>query len=864
MTTIFGREGELGRITRVLESARRNHLVRAVRVLGPSGVGKTVLASAAIDSIRDSGWLVGSAQCFRIHSSLPLFLARRLTRSIVEALQDRAEPYRSGLDLESDKLEVFEEAFYRLIEAVTLDFPLALFVDDAQWSDQPSRDLIVRTATALADRPIALVSTERSDESPEAAFALADEAIPVADLPKRSAEQLARSIYPEANDDVVASIISSAGVRAVDIVAVSEAARDANAATSNAVNTSTRTVIARDLSLLDAPVRTFLQTCALIEEPIDFGLLRLMWPQDQLLDMIGKASGRYLTEDEGELRFVHAAVMESVHETIPIEIPLRYRIIEALKQLPAPRLEDYERLAQQAAATRDALLERETLVKLAQAAMAKSLHTLAANAMERALVIESPTAPEIVPFFTQLSQIYNTLGREADSVRISYEGLTAARSANIADGIGNIAASLILALWHSGQYAKARTEYNRYRSTLKSDQDRAQLLSVGSFIEMHSGDFDAVNRAADEFWALDQPRNPFVELRQRTVEAFAALRLGDESTALELTAASEQSAESLPSTALTMPRNVRMLHAMLFQGIPAVEQIVAVRHNELGQVLAETLLAAAQLSRGQFSDLREYAAETLVKRRDRLARRLLVTSYAVAAAFDQQQASSPLWSVVKEEVAYFHSGERAAPLVPLTAAWLAVEYGRAGSGADKVLEELIELHRRPFDMMVFSYPVLLVLAAQRLNAKDQLERLTVEETIWSDKHPFAQAHALLARGAALSALGRTQAASTLQNACTRFNDLGMTFFAQYAESLLGTVQSAEPSVDLKKTTRREREVAALVAEGRTNKEIAQELVLSERTVEGHIANLFAKVNVGSRTQLAAWFLRTTSSVASAR
>jgi len=38
-------------------------------------------------------------------------------------------------------------------------------------------------------------------------------------------------------------------------------------------------------------------------------------------------------------------------------------------------------------------------------------------------------------------------------------------------------------------------------------------------------------------------------------------------------------------------------------------------------------------------------------------------------------------------------------------------------------------------------------------------------------------------------------------------------------------------------------------------------VLSERTVEGHIANLFAKVNVNSRTQLATWYLRTVSSVA---
>ncbi len=861
MTTIFGREGELGRIRRVLDSAQTNHLVRAIRILGPSGVGKTALATAATDAARDRGSLVASAQCFRIHGSLPLFVARRLTRSILDALQNRADSYRSGLDLESDKPDKFEEAFYRLVEAVTLDFALILMVDDAQWADQPSRELIVRTATALADRPIVLLSTERNDEHPAAAFALEDEAIAVGELSARAAEQLARSVFPDANDDVVASIIASAGARAVDVVAVSEAARESDASTSKAVNASTRTVIARDLALLDAPVRTFLQTCALIEEPIDFGLLRLMWPQDQLLDLIGKSSGRYLLEDEGELRFVHAAIMESVHETIPIEIPLRFRIIEALKALPAPRLEDYERLAQQAAATRDAQLERDTLLKLAQTAMSKSFHTLAAEAMERARAIARPETAEIIPFFTQLSQLYNATGREVDSVRACYDGLAAAREAGLNEGIGNIVASLILALWHNGQYANARAEYAHYRSALSSNADRAQILSAGSYIEMHAGNFDMVQRLSEEFAALGEPANPFVQLRQRTAEAFAALRLGDSARALELIAAAERLGESLPAIAMTMPRNVRMLHAMQFQGVAATEQMLAEKQNELGQVLAETLLGAVQLARGQFSDLCEFLTETLVRRRDRLPRRVLITSYAVAATFDKGLVSHPLWPVVTEEVAHFHAGEQSTALLPLTAAWLAVTGFSAAPNASKVLEHLIERHSRPLDNMVFSYPFLLALAARRLNAKEQLERLAGANSIWIDKHPWAQAHALLSRGVALSALSRREAAAVLDDARDRFEVLGMTHFARYAASLLGTSPSQEPVSELKRTTRREREVAALVAEGLTNREIAERLVLSERTVEGHIANLFGKVNVGSRTQLAAWYLKSTSSVA---
>jgi non-specific serine/threonine protein kinase len=52
-------------------------------------------------------------------------------------------------------------------------------------------------------------------------------------------------------------------------------------------------------------------------------------------------------------------------------------------------------------------------------------------------------------------------------------------------------------------------------------------------------------------------------------------------------------------------------------------------------------------------------------------------------------------------------------------------------------------------------------------------------------------------------------------------------------------------------THREREVAALVAQGLTNREIADRLVLSVRTVETHVDRILGKLNLHTRTQLAA-------------
>jgi DNA-binding NarL/FixJ family response regulator len=59
-----------------------------------------------------------------------------------------------------------------------------------------------------------------------------------------------------------------------------------------------------------------------------------------------------------------------------------------------------------------------------------------------------------------------------------------------------------------------------------------------------------------------------------------------------------------------------------------------------------------------------------------------------------------------------------------------------------------------------------------------------------------------------------------------------------------------PRSGLGALTPREREILVLVAEGRSNKEIAAELVISERTARTHVSNLLGKLNLASRTQAA--------------
>jgi DNA-binding NarL/FixJ family response regulator len=53
-------------------------------------------------------------------------------------------------------------------------------------------------------------------------------------------------------------------------------------------------------------------------------------------------------------------------------------------------------------------------------------------------------------------------------------------------------------------------------------------------------------------------------------------------------------------------------------------------------------------------------------------------------------------------------------------------------------------------------------------------------------------------------------------------------------------------------TRREQEIAALVARGLTSRAIAADLHLSERTVETHVQHILTKLDLANRTQIASW------------
>ncbi len=862
MGNVLGRDAELQRCRAVFDSSAKGHIARAIRILGPTGVGKTALARAVGEAAAAGGWLVASTASYRIQVTLPLFAARQTARAILEALGSDAGRYQSGLELERGNPEEFEEAFLRIVEGVTLDHRLLLLIDDAQWADEESRTLVARVLTSLADRAIVLLSTERSGELAEPAFQLRDESIALGDLLPQAALETVRSIYTDVNDEVASAIVTATRGHAVDLVAVSTAAREHQARTTRDVSESTRRVVARDLALLDPGVRTFLQICALIDEPIEVSVLALLWSQDQLAALISEASARYLIAHGDELRFVHATIMESVLETIPIAIPLRHRIIGAIRKIAVPRLEDLERLAKQAHACGNFDLEHDALLQLADAAEKGALWTLAVDALERAIAIRAPESVAIIPTFTRLSVLYNALGRELETIRTCQTGIALAKSAGLKTGLASLGASMILAMWHAGRTDDAIDELRAYEQEATDAADRSQILSTGLYLAMNRNDRAEFSRLAAEFETTLEAAPPFVQMRARIMEAFLGMRSGDEASATAALRRAERLAESLPPVAGAMPRVVRGLLAFRYRSVLASQQHL----NKLDQPAQEPVYLMLQphvlIARGELNDAVEFCSERLNGSRDPLRRRLLVGPMATAAALSGRPPHDPVWSAVAAEASLFEEGQKTSLLWPIAAAWSVLLSTSSPKRASGLMGQLVKSRHSEMDVSVFPYPVLLAMTARTLNDRHLLEQIA-GGVMQPDDQPWNLAHHFLARAVAAAALGMPERIDLSTRAAERFDALDAPFWASYARELKETALPIGAARERRKdgTTRREREIAALVAEGHTNRQIAEKLVLSERTVEGHIANLFAKVNVNSRTQLAAWYIRTTNSVA---
>jgi DNA-binding CsgD family transcriptional regulator len=177
-----------------------------------------------------------------------------------------------------------------------------------------------------------------------------------------------------------------------------------------------------------------------------------------------------------------------------------------------------------------------------------------------------------------------------------------------------------------------------------------------------------------------------------------------------------------------------------------------------------------------------------------------------------------------------------------TAPWLAVALAQYGDPADfPAMHALLERWSRPRGNRAgLAYRALFeALAAQRLGADAAVRGAAAARAFSALGFPYFEALAL-------------EADARLPEALEIYRRIGDQRDAGRLEARLFPVNRRGRTPQ--ELTAREREIAELVAHGDSNRTIAERLVLSERTVEHHVASLLGKLGATSRTQVAAHLL----------
>ncbi len=152
------------------------------------------------------------------------------------------------------------------------------------------------------------------------------------------------------------------------------------------------------------------------------------------------------------------------------------------------------------------------------------------------------------------------------------------------------------------------------------------------------------------------------------------------------------------------------------------------------------------------------------------------------------------------------------------------------------------------------------------NARGAIEPLQRAQAVWQRiGAPYLSARIRLLMARAFRALGDEDGAGLEREAAKKvFVALGAAPDVAAVEALSAAAIAAQrvatraentPAKGADGLSPREREVLLLVASGKTNKAIARELFVSEKTVDRHVSNIFAKLDVPTRAAATAWAYR---------
>jgi DNA-binding CsgD family transcriptional regulator len=865
---------------------------------GEAGIGKTALLDHVARSTGDMTLL--RATGIEAEVDLPFAGLFGLLQPIADMLPSLPEVQSSalagalGLEIprNADRLLV-GAALFGLLTAAAEERPVACLIDDAQWLDRPSLDALLFTARRVADRRIAVLLAAREGE-PVSNHLAGFEELPVLPLDNAAASALLTRHVPISAHRVQSRIIEESQGNPLALLELVGALTERQRAGREELPEmlppapQLRRLFEERIDQLPETARAAL----LIAAADDSGELGVVLRAASALGLSAEPldaaeRARLISTDRGRVTFRHPMIRSTVYEVATASA--RRRAHEALASSLGGEVhpDRYAWQLARSAVGRDEAIA-SALEASAQRSARRAAHSSAATALVRAAELTADEARSVTRFAAAADEAWaaGEPERALDSIRAALDlandravsasllrlrGVIEARTGNLRQAYDLL----------SGAARLSPSSSVTLELLLEAAETASFLGDVGAVVEL--------GRHAASLSPLDERDRFIIAL----LEGQGLLFAGEHEPAQEVLAEAVRLADELGDPrALVWAAKAASIGGDMGAGLPYASRAVEVarRHGLFSllplaleqhstELLTTSALEAAyeaaveghrlseDIGQGRSWHLTNMATVEAIWGRHEQAREHALEALALARRGGSTfHACISLWTLGYSELSAGRGDLAADHLLNATATGLAdfspiagfaampdaieaaVVAGRRAEATDRLAILRTWVGRAPTD----ARRALLARSEALLDVRQPEDAFRESLALGAASAPFQRGRTELLFGEWLRRRRRKRDARVhLRTALELFEAIGAAPLAARAK---GELRAAGEAADRGRPsanglTSRERQIATLVAEGRTNREIAGQLYLSPRTVEYHLRKVFEKLRIASRAEL---------------
>jgi DNA-binding CsgD family transcriptional regulator len=903
---LVGRDDELAQLHAAVDGLPEKGVTVLVR--GEPGIGKTVLIESAVARAREVGHQVLTTSGLESETDLPYAGLRDLLSPFLSRVGELPGPQERALLAAFGEAETEVPPQPFLIALATLNLvseaatavAVVLAVDDAQWLDRPTHDALAFLGRRISGEPVTLLASWRDGHDGPLLDA-ATTTIAQRGLADRSARQLLERHGPDLSVSDRDRILQHALGNPLALVELPASRRSAvdpeGDLTAGSLPLSARLerAFAARLDDLPAATRHLLLVAAVNSEdslPEALAAVRVLAGEDVGVGALGPATDAGLvSHDQEHISFRHPLVRsgilqsESLHRChaahqalarVLVDEPYRSTWHRAQGTIGkddalADELEYNHTISirRGSVAAAIAALERSAQLSTDSAVRGRRLLLAAEHAfgLGRADMVDRLLRAAARNTLTHLErarmewlrEIFND-GVPGDSARV-LELCEIARQA-AAEGDTDLALNLLLGAalrcWWAHAGAEASHFVARVADELRHVGDDARFTAILAVAQPNLESPRVQRRLRGT--VIERVNDP-EELRLLGMAAHAA---GDPVLAIDLldraeTRLRQQGRLGLLSHVLTMAILDRIDVGDLPRARAAIEEGRRIAQEtgqpiwDIGNLSIRAMLAGVEGATDEAHAAAAEAEQMANGRRlnDLLSCVQLARGFAYCSSGQYAEAYSALRRIFDPADPTFQETERLRGVM-----YLAEAATHSGNEADarRIVADLHDLDGRS-DLPLLRMQLLY---ADAVLADDDAAEELFQHALRQDlvRWPLLKARLELALGTWLRRLRRvTESRIPLRSAQVAFEVIGATAWAEQARSELRAA-GLRPSDQLSRSPRevlsaQELQIAELVAQGLSNRDIGERLYLSPRTIGSHLYRMFPKLGVTSRAQLAA-------------